>query len=262
MIYSKNIIIESFDPVSSPYKYFITHDKIYNTKIYSRIYSTNKKNIKNTVIRIPYLIKESYSIIDKDNKNYYTYVGSYNDLKMYLKYSPYIKLLFKNPKIIKNKNEKYNNYILNDSIFLSIQIWSSCHNKINKIVNLYLDFNIWIYSIFNIKLNSLIKFINKLSVDDNYNFLFSLVIFSINNLNNQNLLLLPGVDINVSKLLENKYQIQIFNKTKDINELYNLADSSRINEYIDVCNLFINKLNQNIKYNNLLNIYLSIPNGV
>ena len=125
-----------------------------------------------------------------------------------------------------------------------------------------MDFNIWIYAIFNIKLDSLIKFVNKLSIDDNYNFLFSLVLFVINNLNSQNLLLLPGVDTNVSELLENKYQVQIFNKTTDIDELYNLADSSRINEYIEICNLFINKLNENIKYNNLSNIFLSIPYGI
>jgi len=273
-MYIQNIVIKSFDSDTSPYKYFVTTDPIYKTKIYSRLDTTTEKNVNTVIIRSPEKEKEKekdtntntedvYSIIDKDNEeSYYTYSGSLYDLKISMKYNPYVKLFFKNPVIVKQRSKKYYQYVLNDSVIYSVQIWTSNKNKINKLISLYSDLNIWINAIFKIKTTSLVKFINYTSLDNNYNFIFSLVLTVIQDLNVKNLLFLPGVKKSVLDLLNNKYQVQIFNKTTDSDELYNLADSSRVHNNICICNQFIKKLNTNIKYNNLLNIYLSIPQGV
>ena len=259
ILYSSNIVISKYDENNSPYKFFVKNDNTYKTKIYSRAPKINLVH-SDKIISLP-KIKEIYSIINKNKNSKYTYIGTYNDLKEYMKYSPYIKLLFKDPVIVKNKSCKYNNYILNDTVFLSVQLWTSS-SKTKKVIKLYKNFNIWITSIFNLKLNTLITFVNKYSIDSNYNFLFKLVNTIIFTLKNTEILKLPGIDNNVTTLLENSFQVQIFNKTNDTYELYNLADSSRINNNENLCNIFLLKLNENTKYNKLEQIYLSLPYNI
>lgn len=106
---------------------FIGNTKTFGTKIYSNSELFNHNNINDFIDRnvLPEFTN-SYSIIDKGSYDVdYCYFSDIKTITLVYKTDPILKLLFKSPKIVKNKSTKFSNYIMNDPIYNRAQLWAN-----------------------------------------------------------------------------------------------------------------------------------------
>lgn len=77
---------------------------------------------------------------------------------------------------------------------------------------------------------------------------------------NKNRLVLPGYGLDIISLTK-QYFVEVFNLSIDKNEITNLADSSRVNNFISLNNDLLSILYNNIDVNNLRKIFISLPSN-
>ena len=94
---------------------------------------------------------------------------------------------------------------------------------------------------------------------DNFNSIQFLLNLYLSNLNDY---ILPGLNLDIDSLLTYGFQVQVFNDTEDPKELYNLADSIRVNNYKIIINNLLSLLNNNIVYNNCQYVFISLPKNL
>ena len=218
----------------------------------------DKKFINNLIIRqIKFNKNNKYSIVDRHDDSKYIFVGNLQTIKLYLKYSPYIKQ-FKDPQIVECKPYQYNRYVMNETMFPNIQIWCHKHTDVKWVVRQFKHFNHWINHLIHFNKNKMTDFLYSVSNNDPNSFISLL----LSDILSKNILLLPGIDQSVNQLLENRFQVQIFNDTRDPQELLNLADSRRLDDNLDICNRCLDKLSENIRFNNLEKIVISLPSSL
>lgn len=170
-----------------------------------------------------YVIKNNLLPIDYNTTNiktYFNFIDLENDIYIYPFY-------FTSKLYIKTNNFKnYKNFLLNNSDrFLKIMFNSLNRNDIINLNNIN-----------NLLIVIIINFINQV----------------------KDKLILPGYGLDVLTL-KNNFFIEIFNISTDPNEIINLADSSRINEYTELNNNLLHILYNNIDVQELKTIFISLP---
>jgi hypothetical protein len=164
-----------------------------------------------------------------------------------------------NPTIVSGLLPAYNIYVCNDPLYQRARIYTNNLANIPTIINLFLDY---ILNIDSIVIGDVLKL--KLFLESNldYDIFNSPAFFLLLFLSSLTIFKLPGLGLSARKLIENGYQVQVFNDTTDPDELYNLADSSRLHKYRKLCNLLLKKLEINVRYQNLENIFISLPSDI
>ena len=257
----KNPTINIYNPLVHNYNNYIGENYIYKTYLISNTSLTLNLNVISHKINEYDINKKMYYIVDSINDMNIIYCGFYDDIKFILKYDHSIYKLIANPVIVCDLHVHLKNYITHP-IFNDITIYFA-DDEINNIFNIYS------------KIINLSKIITKITLDHNYNFWFKFInksktkcvidiIYKIIILYNKfKYLRLPGFEYNINELKKNNYQVQIFNLSNDFDEIYNLVDNSRIDIVNhNLINSCLDKLNQNIKYNKLDFIYVSLPSNI
>ncbi len=260
-LYYSNPLIEPFDELGTDYK-FILDNPLYPTKIYSNSILFNSDNVLTFIPPTPPLPSNPYSIIDQDSSgSVFIYVGEKEYIDFVFKTDPVVKNYFIAPFIFEGKPSEYINYICNDPIYQKAQIYTKnttdASIAISKISNL-------IETIISVFTYDPLILYNFLAENIEYNFFNSFAFYLtqfVLTFNETGFLVLPGKNKNIDELLSFNYQVQVFNNTDDLNELFNLADSSRINDGNNklIINQLLIKLNEHITYNNCDNIFISLP---
>jgi arylsulfatase A-like enzyme len=260
-LYFSNPLIEFFDESNSEYK-FIADNPIYPTKIYSNSILFNKDNVLTFIPPQPILPIDPYTIIDQDaSGSVFIFVGEKDYINFTFKTDPVVKNYFINPIIIQGKPSEYSTYVCNDPIYQNNQIYTKnsvdIPITISKISNL-LD---TIISIFSFEPKEVYKFLFEHTQYFFFNSLNFYITQVLTSFIDTGFLILPGRKKTVEELLLLNYQVQVFNDTDDSNELFNLADSSRIynNNNIETINKLLKRLDEHITYNNCDNIFISLP---
>ena len=251
--YFKNYKINIFNPLTNKYNYNLGYSPFYNTTILS----TNDISINN-IFNLPILNNlnsnlELYMIISDNIR----YVGNFDDLSLLLKFDSIILNLIKKPIIIQFSNDNifFTNSINHPTLDSVIIEFNNLYN--NLIINNYSNYNILLMD--NIKMSVNIS-INKLSsIIFKHNFIDWMIYNIITYANNNNILYLPGLSMNLQELTAQNIQIMIFDLTNDPDELVNIADSSRYKNNYVLIDKLINKLYQNILFNDLERIFISLP---
>ncbi len=260
-LYYSNPIIEIFDEFNSDYK-FLIDNTLYPTKIYSNSILFNIDNVFTFIPPNPDLPENPYSIIDQDpNGSVFIYVGKKDYIEFTYKTDPVVKNYFISPLIISGKPDDYSNYVCNDAIYQNAQIYTKNVPDGQIAISKISDLLDTIISIFSFNPIEVYKFLYENIEYSIFNSLCYFVSQFISSFIDTGFLVLPGKNKTVQELLLNNYQVQVFNDTDDINELYNLADSSRINDgdNISIINQLLIKLGENVSYNNCDNIFISLP---
>lgn len=249
----KKPMIDIFNQNTSPYIYYVGTDPIYGTRINCKN-ETDKlnKSINNITNDI-----NDYAIVG--NENNIIWIGPYSILELLIEYDPIIKSYTSNPTII-NLNQIDPN-LLKDKINILHPLSSEISIYIDKnlpiIIELYGDLNGWGLVFNNISESKNYIIVQKL-INGSY-FIINYIYSVLYNSNQNNLLRLPGSNLQIIDLIANGYEVLITNLSEDPNELYNLADSSRIAKNIDLINNLLLKLNDNILFNKVDNIFISLP---
>jgi arylsulfatase A-like enzyme len=132
-------------------------------------------------------------------------------------------------------------------------------NKLYIKTNNYSNYQKFILNTHDIFYNKIFNQLDTKSIGNYYqtnNFFIVLVIDYLIKLNDK--LILPGVGLNIFELT-NKFYTEIFNITMDPNEIVNLADKSRFNNFAKLTNNLLTILYVNIDKNNLRQIFISLP---
>lgn len=266
-LYTDPIVKNSFsDPIIIEYVYnkscytnYLCEDPIYGSSVLT--FSLDEiTNFKNTLIDKRLFVKnneyDNYMIVSSCNNSNVVYVGPYNLLKIILSDDNNIKKLIDNPVIV-NFSKLIGYEYINHPIINNISICFNIEHK-QKVIHAYSNLNsvntIFTNIVKSQKYNIVSKFTEGTCVRD-------LINTTLNMLNSTNTLLrMPGIGLNVYELIENNYQTQLFDNSTDLEEIFNLVDSSRIDKvnpiFIKKC---YDKLYENIKANNLDFIYISLP---
>lgn len=226
--------IKIFDKTLSLYKYYIRDDSVYDTIIVSKFKIERYQFMRNSK-----LCTDIYTLIVS---NTFALSGTYSVISE-IYYNKFYEIYADNVKFIKGLSNKHPIYICDDPIFKNVEIWSK---------NITLNLNLKTLLIGIINLPS-IKIYNLIKQNEN-ELLSEFVIYILKYF--ENTLLLPGRNKTISQLLEEEYQVQIF---KDESESVNIALNK---ETIDESNKFLVKLNENICYNNLETIFISLPSSM
>lgn len=282
--YFNDPVIVEYEPTTSPYNKYLTNDPIYNKSlIFTFLEVKNAKeqiesNINNErkiLNKIENDTNALFIIINKLSNTDIVFVGTLNNLLTLKSFNlPEINSLVGKDNVIIPVNDYFDDksyLFLNNPLLTSVKIaFINKNANINKIISQYFN-NYKITQ--NIILNDnklLLKLLNNEFSDNLYNnntynnYIFDSIFNFTYELSNKNLLRLPGLDYSVGELISENHQLQVFNNTIDEEELYNLADSSRINYknntyIVEEC---IDKLYKNIKINNLENIFISLPSSL
>ncbi len=184
----------------------------------------------------------------------YCYYGNTAYIKFLLATNPVVRT-WTNPTIVHTKPRQYHVYVMNDPFYQKAQLWTKTTPDIPIVIR-ELNLIDYIKKLFTLSREDISAFILgniSYSVFDSVQLIVAIYLRSLNRTK------LPGQNMDVDQLLRLGYQVQVFDDTEDEQELYNLADSSRINEHRCVINELLCELNQHIKYNNCEEIYIALP---
>jgi hemoglobin-like flavoprotein len=256
----KNIKISKYDPSSTEFNYNLGVNKIFRTYIVSRNHIANF-DLDNFDLKQK--INKKYTIINKQltstNQSIKYFSRSREDLELLIKYDSILNSLISEPIIVKLKDSHNDAIKINHPIIPNVTIKIST-DILKNVIDSYTNYN------------ELGKIVTQLTMHKKNYHLFSKFLdggnFFMENLinkiisfsNNNGLLKLPGVNQPLLTLLCNGFEVLTTDLTNDPHELINLADTSRLsNKNIKLVNLTLDVLNTNIKYNNLENIFISLP---
>lgn len=271
-MYTDPCVINNFnDPVIIKYNYDTSSYNKYlfdNPNYKSYIVGLKTVNIEQSFFdnKIkPNIFSENlYIITNQTNDSNIIYVGKYEQLDIILSNDKIINNLITNPKIISKSNANLN-IVTNWMIHPIINSIYICFNKLSNIetFNQYSKINNINNILINITNNQNYNTLCRILTESKTTCVKILIYESIILYNNVKKLKLPGYGFDISKLIANNYQVQLFDNTNDFEEIFNLVDSSRINKinplFIDNC---YQKLYENIKFNNLDKIFISLPNNL
>jgi hypothetical protein len=236
--------IELFDLSTSKYSNLIDSITI-NIEVYSKNNDTSVINyIKNYK---PNFINDTFYIEDNSGDKIFGYLDNIN----FIISNNLVPKNFNTSNIKKNENvfDSLNTYIY--PFTNGVQLYIQTNNIGNFKQFIKNNINNFIQKIFNrLDINN----INKLLVINNP--LILIIVDYI--IKNNNRLVLPGYGLDIKSLIK-KHFVEIFNLTLDKNEITNLADSSRVDNFISLNNDLLSILYNNIDKNNLKNIFISIP---
>jgi arylsulfatase A-like enzyme len=258
-LYFSNPIVELFDPSVSEYQY-VADNPIYRNQIYSNSILFNVSNVFTLQPPPPPLPSSPYTIIDQDPSGApYIYVGDQDYINFLFNTNPVIQNTFINPMIMTGYPSSYGVYICNDPIYQKAQIYVQNESKITETISAISNLTETILSLISYNPIQVYLFFKVNMVYDNYNSLAFFFNQLISNFIQFGFLSMPGRDKNITQLLLEEFQVQVFNTSDDPDELYNLADSSRVATYQSIVNQCLVALNSNILYNHCENIYIALP---
>lgn len=272
--WNEPIIIE-YEVEQTLYNKFLFIDPVYGCYIYTlntqsqelvEKYFNNMRNIDN-YIKNSVFGEKNYMITNLTENSEIIYLGSFYNLMQLKNFDFNVDKLVKMNMIIYSNNTINNKLYINHPLLTDIKIVYTNQSNVEIIRNIYVN-NKDIIEDIGIKddkllLNLLNNKFNQNNLKKNgssYNLnIFNTIHNFLYNLSDKTLLKMPGLGLNINEL-QNLYQVQIFDNTNDSEEIYNLVDSSRINNtnpmLIDKC---LNKLYENIIANGLEFIYISLP---
>ncbi len=264
--YFQNVKIEPFiGDITSQYTPLVLPPTIYGTMIYSNSNLFDESNVATFIDSVgnPPLPTPTVTLYDSGvsvggtSGGIYCYVGTAAYIKFLMETDPIINT-WTTPKIVTGTLPQYTIYVMNDPIYQQAQIYAKTAASIPDIMS---EFNLinYIKLLFNLgptQLSAIIIGNINYTVFDSLQFILS-AFFKITPY-----FTLPGQNMDVQTLLKSGYQVQVFNDTDDKNELYNLADSSRLGENLDLINELLATLNKHIVYHNCETIFLAMPRQV
>lgn len=261
--YFQNVKIEPFvAPLTTEYKPLLLPPSIYGTSVYTNTDIFNEQIVLDFINSLePAVIPEPTSTLYDSGVEsngtpggIYCFYGSTEYIQFMFETDPVLNK-WTQPTIVSGKLPQYDIYVMNDPIYQQAQIYTKVDSDIPTIID-ELNLIDYIKLLFTLPLQQIaaIIIVNiKYSVFDSAQYIFShyLELFST--------FILPGQDMDVQSLLSSGFQVQVYDDTQDPQELYNLADSSRLAENLDLVNHLLVELNKHIKYHNNENIYISLP---
>ncbi len=246
---------------TSTYYNYIFDDPIYGSKIYAVKSYNPIDNFFNRYLTFNIVENYQYIITNKFLDSKFALIGNYNDLNILLSSDNIIRNIISEPIIIPiNKSiiSQYQNYIshpLLNNVIIGFNI-NTKYQLFYEYTKPQILSNILTKLIINNSFNIIKEIISNLSNNSIRTFIYD----HLYDLNKNKKLRLPGVDYTIEQLISETFQIQLFNYGTDPQEIYNLVDSSRIyNTNRTLINLSYQKLYDSIKFNNLTNIFISLP---
>lgn len=236
---------------------------IYGNKIYSNSPIFNLSNAGSILTPVLTVLPSNISTLyDAGNpSSIYVYVGL-TDYIINLRDTNPVITTWITPTIISGPPSgpvsAFTIYVCNDPIYQKARIYTDNSSNIPNIITL-LSF------LANINLlldGNIIKVILALRFNLEYDIFNSQAFFLLLYLQSLTIYKLPGLGLSARRLIFEGFQVQIFNNTEDHNEIYNLADASRIKCNRKLCDLLLKKLKKHIKYQNLENIFISLPSDI
>jgi arylsulfatase A-like enzyme len=267
ILYSDPIVKNLFEyPVIVPYtknslyNLYLYDDPIYECKIYGLEQSFYPLNVYFLNILTPDIVfNVEYVITSTSLNSKYIFIGNYDLLEILLSVDDIISTLIDQPIIVPKSSvpiSNYKNYILHPLIG-NVFIGYNISDK-SQLLSSYSNES------------SLNNSLMKLTINYPYRTLRDIIATSINTairmyemlkfFNSNNLLRLPGVDYSIEQLIDENFQVQLFDYGNDPQEIVNLVDSSRIDSTSKILiSQSYQKLYNSIKFNNLTNLNISLP---
>ena len=205
----------------------------------------------------PTLPSSYVTLYDAHGPSNYAYIGTPDYINYLLDTNPIV-ANWTSPTILPDSQGIYTNYVCNDPIYQDALIYTQ---DIINIIDIIAELNLitYIVDIFSSTVSEITEiFLGNINYN-NFNavqFIVSLYLAQLKMYN------LPGLNSDVTTLLSEDFQVQVFNNTDDAAELYNLADSSRISGNIPLINSLLTILNQYVVYNNCQQVWISLPGNL
>lgn len=232
---------------------------IYGTSVYANSPIFDALDVLDLIHAVPpTLPSPNYvTFFDDAAGGIYAYVGTPEQISFLQTTNPIIQT-WTTPTAISNTLGSYTTYVCNDPIYQEVLIYTLDISHIPAVIG---DLNIinYVTEIFATAIPNIAAIILGNINYDNFNSAQYLISLYLSQLSNY---ILPGLEYDVDTLLSQGFQVQVFNNTEDKDELYNLADSSRINSYKTLINDLLVILNQHITYNNCQNLFISLPRNL
>jgi arylsulfatase A-like enzyme len=260
-LYFVNLKIEPFiGAITTQYTLVVgTIPTIYGTSIYANSPIFDAVDVIELIQSVTPTLPNPFVILydAAGSGSLYAYVGTPDYITFLQETNPVIQT-WTIPTKITNSLNGYTIYVCNDPIFQEALIYTKLTTSIPTIIG---DLNLITYvaQIFASAIPTIAAIILGNINYDNFNSVQYLLNLYLSQLNNY---ILPGLNNDVNTLLSNGFQVQVFNNTDDPEELYNLADSSRISNNTDLINNLLTILNQHIVYNNCQNVFISLPRNL
>jgi len=261
--YFQNVKIEPFiGNLVNEYTPLILPPSIYGTKIYANSNIFTEEVVSSFIgSLVPGPIAEPSSTLydagvssDGSLGGIYCYYGTKEYIKFILETNPILKTWI-TPTIVDGLLPQYDVYVMNDPIYQQAQLYAKNELEIKNVIE---EFNLinyiqLLFKLPKLQMAAIIAGTINYTVFDSTQFIFNAALKSLGNFT------LPGQNMSVQELLIGGYQVQVFNNTDDKDEFYNLADTSRLNDNINIINKLLEKLNDHIQYHNMETIYMSLP---
>jgi len=261
--YFQNVKIEPFiGDLVNEYTPLVLPPSIYGTKIYTNSNIFTEEVVTNfidslqpgTFIGPTSTLYDTGTTSDGTEGGIYCYYGSTPYIKFLLETNPLVKK-WTTPTLVDGLLPQYDVYVMNDPIFQQAQIYTKQEIFIPDIIEEFnlIDYIRLLFTVNKLQMAAIIGGTINYTVFDSTQFIFSNALKSLTGY------ILPGQNMFVKELLLSGYQVQVFNDTEDKDEFYNLADSSRLDNNIEIVNELLEKLNNHITYHNMNNIYMALP---
>ncbi len=243
------------------YNEYLLDDPVYESKIYgvASYYPIDK--FFNRSLTVDTISNVQYVITSKSLDSQYILIGNYDDLNIVLSVDNVIKKLIQEPIIVPKSQvmiHEYTNYILHP-LFSNVLVGFNNLIK-NNLLTEYVKQSVFNDMLIKLILNYSYESIKNIIANKPNNPILTWIYEHFKQLNLNKKLRLPGLDYSVEQLKGENFQVQLFDYGTDPEEIYNLVDSSRINTTCqNLIKLSYKKLYDSVRYNNLTNIFISLP---